>query len=346
MEEKKDIQPIDVMRIVKKLWAHKKKFFYTAPISLVITYLLMVCIPRYYSCTVSLAPEPTGSSVSGSLSSLASSFGIGSLAKMASQDAIFAEIYPDVIGSKDFIASLMPVDVTTKDGKIKCNYYTYMRDHQKAAWWDKFKGAIFEWIKPNPKDQTTGQKELDVFNLTKQQNEIFDAVNNNIKCTFNKKTNVVSITMKDQDPLVCATMANATFKKLQEFIVSYRTNKARIDLKYYTKLAADAKQDYERSRQRYGSYSDANMDVVLTSYRAKQEDLENEMQLKFNTYSAMNTLLQEAKAKVQERTPAFTAIQSASVPIKPAGPKRVLISLVVTFFICLIMAGWLLVKNK
>ena len=265
---------------------------------------------------------------------------------MASQDAIFAEIYPDVIGSKDFIANLMPVEVTTKDGKVKCNYYTYMRDHQKAAWWSKIMEAISEWIKPTSKDQTTGQEELAVFNLTKQQNNIFDAVNGNIKCTFNKKTNVVSITVKDQDPLVCATMANATCKKLQEFIIDYRTNKARIDLKYYTKLAADAKEDYERARQRYGTYSDANMDVVLTSYRAKQEDLENDMQLKFNAYSTMNTLLQEAKAKVQERTPAFTAIQSASVPIKPAGPKRVLISLVVTFLICLIMAGWLLVKNK
>ena len=346
MEEKKVIKQIDVMSIVKKLWAHKKKFFYTAPITLVATYLLMVCIPRYYNCTVSLAPEPTGSSMSGSLSSLASSFGVGGLAKMASQDAIFAEIYPDVIGSKDFIANLMPVEVTTKDGKVKCNYYTYMRDHQKAAWWSKIMEAISEWIKPTSKDQTTGQEELAVFNMTKQQNNIFDAVNGNIKCTFNKKTNVVSITVKDQDPLVCATMANATCKKLQEFIIDYRTNKARIDLKYYTKLAADAKEDYERARQRYGTYSDANMDVVLTSYRAKQEDLENDMQLKFNAYSTMNTLLQEAKAKVQERTPAFTAIQSASVPIKPAGPKRVLISLVVTFLICLIMAGWLLVKNK
>ena len=44
MEEKKVIKQIDVMSIVKKLWAHKKKFFYTAPITLVATYLLMVCI--------------------------------------------------------------------------------------------------------------------------------------------------------------------------------------------------------------------------------------------------------------------------------------------------------------
>ena len=38
----------------------------------------------------------------------------------------------------------------------------------------------------------------------------------------------------------------------------------------------------------------------------------------------MNTQLQACKAKVQERTPAFTILQSASVPNKPAGPKRMI----------------------
>ena len=32
--------------------------------------------------------------------------------------------------------------------------------------------------------------------------------------------------------------------------------------------------------------------------------------------------LQNSKSKLQERTPAFTVIQNASVPVKPAGPKR------------------------
>ena len=64
--------------------------------------------------------------------------------------------------------------------------------------------------------------------------------------------------------------------------------------------------------------------MVLESYRAKQTDLENDMQLKYNTYTTLMTQYQMAKAKVQERTPAFTLVQGAAVPIKPAGPKRML----------------------
>ena len=129
----------------------------------------------------------------------------------------------------------------------------------------------------------------------------------------------------------CKTIADSICSQLQEFITNYRTNKARIDLKYYTKLAADAKLDYERARQRYGSYSDANMDVVLESYRSKQEDLENDMQLRFNAYSTINTQLQAAKAKVQERTPAFTILKGAEVPVKPSSPKRMIFVLGMTF---------------
>ena len=329
MEEKKKIEQIDVAKIAKKLWLHRKTYYKVLPATLIITYLLTVCVPRYYKCTVSLAPETNTPSMSGSLGSLASSFGLGSLAKMNSQDAIYAEIYPNVIGSKDFIAELMNIEVETKDKEVKCNYYTYLRDKQKAAWWNIVKGTISEWIKPTPKDTHSGNEKLDVLNLTKIQDDILGAAKGKIKCSYDKKTEIVSITVEDQDPLVCATMANATCKKLQDFIISYRTHKARIDYEYYKKLTSEAKDAYVKIRQQYMRYADANMDVTLTSFKAKEEDLENEMQLRYNIYTAMSTQLQAAQAKLQEATPAFTMIESASVPIKPAGPKRMIIAIIV-----------------
>ena len=74
-------------------------------------------------------------------------------------------------------------------------------------------------------------------------------------------------------------------ERLQVFITNYRTNKSRIDEEYYKKLALSSKAEYEKARQLYSSYSDSNMDIMLESYRAKQTDLENDMQLKYNTYT-------------------------------------------------------------
>ena len=344
MEERK---PIDISNIIKKLWPNRKKYYYVLPATLIITYLFIVCIPRYYSCNVSLAPETGGTSVSGSISSLASSFGIGgSLAKLNSQDAIYAEIYPDVINSKKFIAELMPVEIKTKKGDVKCNYYTYLRDYQKAPWWEFIWGTIREWISPTPKDEYNGKDKISVFELTKLQDDLFKQAQGNIKCTFDKKTEIVSITVYDQDPLVCAIMADSTCKKLQDFIVAYRTSKARIDYEYYKKLCEESKAEYENALKRYASSADAHTKTVMAIYQAKVESLENEMQAKYNIYNSINTQLQTARAKLQEATPAFTIIESASVPIKPAGPKRMIISIGMMILSFFVLSGYLLIKSK
>jgi capsular polysaccharide biosynthesis protein len=344
MEERK---PIDISNIIKKLWPNRKKYYYVLPATLIITYLFIVCIPRYYSCNVSLAPETDGTSVSGSISSLASSFGIGgSLAKLNSQDAIYAEIYPDVINSKKFIAELMPVEIKTKKGDVKCNYYTYLRDYQKAPWWEFIWGTIREWISPTPKDEYNGKDKISVFELTKLQDDLFKQAQGNIKCTFDKKTEIVSITVYDQDPLVCAIMADSTCKKLQDFIVAYRTSKARIDYEYYKKLCEESKAEYENALNRYASSADAHTKTVMAIYQAKVESLENEMQAKYNIYNSINTQLQTARAKLQEATPAFTIIESASVPIKPAGPKRMIISIGMMILSFFVLSGYLLIKSK
>lgn len=346
-DEKKEKAPIDFAEISKKLWKNRKKYYYVLPATLIITYLITLCVPRYYRCEVKLAPESSGTSTSSSLGSLASSFGLSSLAKLGGgKDAIYSEIYPDIFKSNDFIVNLMPVEVVSQDGSIKCNYYTYMRDKQKSAWWNILRGYVSELVAPTPKDTYNGKEKISVFNLTKQQSDLFNSVKGNISCKVDKKTDVITIKVDDQDPLICATMANETCKKLQEFIVEYRTQKARIDYEYYKKLCVEAKARYERARQLYGAYSDANTEVVLESYKSKVEDLENDMQLKYNIYTTLNTQMQMAQAKLQEATPAFTVIQSANVPIKPAGPKRLFISLGMMIVSFLVLSVRLLIKEK
>ncbi len=347
MEEKKDIKPIDFTKTVKKLWPHRKTYFYVLPATLILTYLFTLCIPRYYKCKVSLAPETSGTSISGSLGSLASSFGLGSsLAKLNSEDAIYSEIYPDVIKSKNFIAELMTVDVKTQDGKVNCNYYTYLRDKQKEAWWSMAIGAIQNMISPSTKDTYNGKETMKVFDLTKEQSKIFLGVAGKIKCNVDKKTDIVSIEVEDQDPLVCATMADATCRKLQQFIVRYRTNKARVDYEYYQKLCQESKDAYDRSVEAYAKVADANRNAVLVSYTSKETALENDMQTNLTIYTAMKSQMQGAAAKLQEATPAFTVIESASVPFKPAGPKRSIISLIMMILSFFVLSGWLLAKKE
>lgn len=54
----------------------------------------------------------------------------------------------------------------------------------------------------------------------------------------------------------------------------------------------------------------------------------------------MSTQYQDAKARVQERTPAFTILKGASVPIKPTGPKRMLFVLAMTLLAFFVLTLW------
>ena len=326
MEEQKNI--IDLRKIFNTIWTNKKKFLIVWVITSILSCIWIFPQPRYYIASVSLAPETAGEDVSG-IAGIASSFGfnIGG----AGTDALYPTLYPDLMESNDFIAGLMTIQITTieKDDEpsLTTDYYTYLKLHQKKnLLTSPFTKAIYS-IKAMFSNKKAGKpitaKELNPFRLSEKDADLFDKAKDKITCSVDKKTDVISISVQDQDPLVCATMADSVRQHLQDFIIMYRTKKARIDVEHYQQLADSAKLEYESAVNKYSIFCDANQDVVLQSINSKRDALEQDMQFKYNTYNALATQLEAMKAKVQERTPAFTTLKSASVPVKPAGPKRV-----------------------
>lgn len=318
-ENKQQAEIINLREVTKKLWANKRLFYKTLPIAFVLSSIFIVSIPRYYNSEVKLAPETEGSLAGGALGSLASSFGFD-LGGMQGSDAISPLLYPDLMEDNGFVTSMFNFKVKDIEGEINTTYYDYLKNHQKTAWFM----YPMEWIEKSFSKETKKKSDFDPYHLSKKDEKLTEKIRENVKVSIDKKSGVITINTKAQDALICKTLADSIKNRLQTFITDYRTNKARHDYEYYKKLTADAKKDYEKARRIYGTYSDANTDLVLTSYRAKVEDLENDMQLKYNTYSTMCTQLEAAKAKVLERTPAFTVIKGADVPVKPAGPKRML----------------------
>ena len=321
---------IDYRKVWKSLKERKSLFLKTLPVAFVIGCIYTLSIPRFYITSIKLAPEMENSNTGGALSSIASSFGFD-LSEMQTTDAITPLLYPELMEDNGFVSDLFNIRVTSKDGTINTTYKEYLQKHQKHEWWNVAIGMLTDLFKSKSQG---GSSEFDPYHMTKTEDGIAGAIRNNIMCKADKKTGVITITVKAQDPLICKTVADSTKNHLQQFITEYRTNKARTDYEYYKKLCYEAKQDYERKRQQYASFSDASTNVALRSIELKMEDMENELQLKFNAYSTINTQMQAAKAKVQERTPAFTVIKGAEVPVRHAGPKRmitVFLLLVLTF---------------
>lgn len=329
MEKQQEYTTVDWRKVFKEIWKRKKLYFIVVPIIMILASLYIVSIPRTYSTDTEIIPEAQGdlNCNSGALGSLASSFGFD-MSNLESSDAITPMLYPDLLKDNGFIASLFKIKIITQDGKIKTDYFTYISKYRKTAWWNKIIGGIKSKF---AKKQASTNKQLDPYDLPKKTDDVVKNIRNSLSIKVDKKTGSITISVSDQDPLVCKTIADSTRTRLESFITNYRTKKAKDDYAYYRKLTEDAHADYQKIRRQYGNYSDANEDVILQSVKSKQEDLENEMQLKYNAYTTLSTQMDAARAKVLAKTPAFTLIQGAAVPIKPESPKRMIFVLAWAF---------------
>ena len=317
------VVPIDFGAIWAAILKYKKLYYKTLGIAFVIGIIIGFSLPKTYNCQILLAPETGGGGSSlGGLASLASSFGVNFGSSQGS-DAIKPDIYPDLMKSVDFKTSLFPIKVKCKDDKKSMTYYDYLKYEWREPWWKD----MFGLLSPELKKDTL----VNTFELTGEQARIAGLAIKYVQCKIDKKTNLITIDVTMQDPYVAAQLADSVKNRLQDFLTAYRTQKARRDLEYALTLYRQAKKDYEHIRQVYYEYMDANQDMILLSAKQKQNDLENEMQLQYNNFTATSAQVLAAKALVQKETPSFTTIQSATVPLSPSGPKKELIMLVCLF---------------
>ena len=328
MEEKKE-NILDLTEIIPMLL--KKWKVYAACMAGVIIFSLIFVftIPRYYSCQVMLAPEVS----SGGMNSILNSFGFGEA--QTTNDAISPNLYPDLMKSKDFIVSMFDVEITTLDGSIKSTYYDYLLKHNKTSWYMSLIGKLKSMMKPKKVEANTtgakGKTYSSSFLLNEKQYNIAGAIGAKIQYVYDRKTGVISVIVNDFDPLVCALIADTVSNKLQNFIMDYRTKKDRNDLAYAQRIYNQARADYEVSNGQYVAAVDANWDIINETAKAHLEALNNDKTMKYQTFSAATQKLEAAKAKLQEATPVITVLQGASVPLKPAGPKRVFTTLALMF---------------
>lgn len=343
MENKEDT--IDIGKLIRKVWSRRKVFYKAVPAVFVLACLLIICVPRYYSSSISLAPEmSSGISTEGALGSIASSMGFDLSGMTAGADAISPLLYPDLMSDNGFIARLLSIRVKSADGEIDTTYYHYLDKCQKKPWWGYVGGAIRKLL-PKPKDVFVAGSEAgekSPYIISRREEGLMEKVRKNITLSVDKKTGVITIKTQAQDPLIAKTLADSATVKLQDFITAYRTNKARVDLEYYRQVTAEAREKYDEARREYSRFTDQNNDIVLEEYRSIQSDLDNEMQLAFNTYSLLNTQLQSAVAKVQEDTPAFTMLKGAEMQTKPAGPKRMLFVIGMCILACIACVVYIL----
>ena len=349
MEEKNYAEPqfaeeqygdVDIMELVRKLLKEWKLILKWCAVAIVAGLVIGFSIPKQYTVSSKLAPEVVSKS-SSSLGSLASLAGIN-LGTMNTSDAVYPDLYPDIVNSTPFVAELVPVqvDFVRKKEEMSADFYTYLLEYTRFPWWSHVlhapKAALgwFIGLFREKKEPVEGFATLDPSALTDEQDAVASAVRSCISLSVDKKTSVINVSVTTQDPRVSAKISEEVIARLKAYVTAYRTQKSRQDVAYYQQLYDDAQAAYYTAQSRYARYVDSNQGVVLQRVRTEQERLQNEMNLAFQLYNTCAQQLQASKAKVQLETPVFTVINPPQVPLKRSKPSKITI-----LFACVFLAG-------
>ncbi|MBQ8190459.1 MAG: chain-length determining protein [Bacteroidaceae bacterium] len=356
-KEKKSIDLVEdfqkVLSFLKILWAERSIYYKVCGCAAVAAVIIAFSIPKRYSVEVTLAPELSSESSMGGLSSLASMAGI-KLGALGNNDAIGPDLYPTVIRSKDYLVRLFGVPVTFErgDSVLTTTYFDYLNDHQKIAWWSypmKWLADLKKTILPKKEKKGGNMLAEDgsrsYMFLTEDERALIQGMQNEITCSVDKKTGMITLAASAQDPVVAAVIADSARVALNQFIMEYRTNKARQDYEYMHKVYEQAKADYTRTQSAYAAFADANLNLTTARAQAKLDDLQNEMQLAYGIYSQMANQLQLVRAKIQETTPVYTIIESATVPERATSPRKMFLVVAIVFLAALGTTGWILFKK-
>lgn len=341
---------IDWMGILRQVLAIRKTLYKAAGIGLVIGILIALGTPKQYTVSVTLSPEVSGgNSGSSGLASMAASF-LGASVGSSSPDALNATLAPDIVASTPFLLELFNARVVSQDKQIDTTFTAYL-DEQKSSWISyvlKTPGMVIGGIKSlfTDKEEETATVQEGAIELNKEDAAKLESLRKQITTEVDKKTSITTLSVTLQDPKVAATMADSVVSKLQQYITTYRTSKAKEDCQYLEMLYKERQQEYYAAQQRYARYVDANSNVVFQSTMAERERLQNDMSLAYQVYSQVAQQLQVARAKVQEEKPVFAVVEPAVVPLQPSGTSRKVIVVGFVFLAVALTGAWMLLGKK
>lgn len=336
---------IDLMGLLRKIIGIRKQIYKSAGIGLLIGIIVAISIPKQYTVEVTLSPE-MGNNKGGSFSGLAASF-LGSGVTMGDgTDALNASLSADIVSSTPFLLELSNMKVPVS-GSEEIFLSSYLNE-ESSPWWGYvigFPGMVIGGIKSlftkdEDESKFIDKTSLGTIELSQKESQKIESLRRKIAASIDKKTSMTTVSVTLQHPKVAAVVADSVVKKLQEYIIDYRTSKSKEDCLYLAKLFKERQQEYYEAQKKYADYMDSHDNIILQSVRTEQERLQNDMSLAYQVYSQVASQLQVARAKVQEEKPVFAVIEPAVVPLYPSGVSRKAYVLAFVFLSVCIVIFW------
>ncbi|WP_028526440.1 GNVR domain-containing protein [Runella limosa] len=279
---------------------------------------------KEFESKTQLMPELQSTSALGKMGGLSALAGLAGidLNQMSTTDAVRPDLYPNILQSLPFALYILKESVYVSEYQktMKLEDFLYLKEQS----------LISTLINEGSKSQTTlldPKKSSKAYELTKNQQDLVTNIQERVQASFDRKSGVISINVKMPDPVVAATITQRTVEYLKNYVTSYRTDKARNQVKFFENQVADAKRRYQNAESKLAQFRDFNRFLALQTAKIEEQRLQAEFLLSQNLYNNLTQQFEQAKIRVEEETPVFKTLEPATIPLKRSEPKRSLIVL-------------------
>ena len=339
MEKKQKVKSdeIDLISIVDKVWSERRFLIKFTLVIFVIGVIIAFSLPRTYKSESKIIPEDTKEVVTNKANSFASLLGLAVNNNISRE--ITADIYPDIIRSTSYLLEFANLKVLPQ-GMVEMSLYEYITLHQKEAWWSFITqlprkiGGLF-----TPKIIEENDTIWDISRLSRQQRQFIRDLAGSIHVNADKETGLITIDVLMQDPEVATSVAENIIQHLYVYITSYRTQKAREELKFIEDMYIEAHNVYDQTQERFKGY--AKNYKLGTSPVTSQVN----MDLAFGFYNMMAQQYEMAKVNVMKKHPTFSVIEPAMMPLNADSPRKMLIMLLSIGLGIFMGVIWIFIKD-
>lgn len=303
-------------RMASRITKKRKHFYWALPLCFVIVFALMLCIPRSYSSSFSFAEESQQAIEHYRVMTLndPANYDLG-LAQ--TQSAIDRFGYGELIYSSQFLQPLFLMPVSTLDGEFEGTYADYVYKEMRKPFWLKAKAWIMDLFSSKEKDLSPVQPEKDGLSLSRRQAGVLADIRKQISFKIDDHTDVAMVEVRTQDPQVSAQVAHYIEQQLYQFAERYQQQKMQQTLNQIVTITQDAEQAWHEAERTHAS------DVLLRK----------------GIYESFYRQQLVYQAQMMSH-PALVTLSDPTINYRPVAPRRMLVSLLVTFLVALGMGAW------
>lgn len=331
-------QEIDLIALVKRLWAKRIFIIYVTAGFMVLGLLVALFSKKEYTASTIFVPQTSQQRGGSSISSLASLAGIN-LGQMGG-DMLSPTVYPQLLSNVDLIKELMYTPVKFEEWPEKITLYDYYTDpeYNKMTFFGAVKkytiglpGVIIGAIKGKDEENVdaAGLDGLAVY--TEREYQCKKVLSDLISVSINDKDGYIELSVRMPEAVAAAEVATTVFNLLEKYVTEYKIEKAKATLDFVNDRFNEAKEDFEQKQLSYAKFRDANRGQLTATAQITEDRLRKEYDMANTIYTELARQKTQVELQVKEDTPVLSVVQPIVVPFERSKPRRAIILIAFTF---------------